>query len=130
MKITEAEARKLGLQFERGRPPRGRKRQRRSSMMDGACEAHGLPIPVAEYHFHPTRKWAFDWLFEGWLAVEIVGGVWVQGHHSRGKDQIADMEKRNEAQIMGYVVLEFTPQQIDSGEAFAVIKRALLLEDI
>jgi hypothetical protein len=94
-------------------------------LFNAICEANGLPVPIHEFPWHPERKFRFDWLFEGWLAVERVGGVWIKGHHSRGQSQIDDMARRNEAQIMGYVVLEFPPEQFKTGEAFAVIKRAL-----
>jgi hypothetical protein len=97
----------------------------RDKLFDKLCVAHGLPVPVHEYRFCEGRKWRFDYLFDAWLAVEKVGGVWIKGHHSRGKDQIDDMEKFNEAVILGFSVLQFTPEQFDSGLAFAVIKRAL-----
>lgn len=94
-----------------------------------ACRAHGLPEPVEEYLWHPKRKWRFDYLFDGWLAVERVGGVWMQGHHSRGQSQIDDMERRNEATgLFGYVVLEFTPEQFSDGSAFEMIHRVLFSE--
>lgn len=53
------------------------------------------------------------------------GGVWIRGHHSRGQDQIDDMEKRNFSVLLGYSVLEFTPQQFEDGDAFQFIKRVL-----
>jgi len=92
-----------------------------------AAKSHGLPEPIPEYEWakHLKRNWRADWLFAGLVIVEIVGGVWIRGHHSRGQSQIDDMVRRNEAQMAGYLVLEFTPQQIESGEAFPVIKRAL-----
>jgi hypothetical protein len=131
LKLTREQAKHLGMVSNS--PKQGRHSTKRAQgggstnkvMMLAACQAHGLPEPVFEYRFKEGRKWAFDFLFDGWLAVEKVGGVWIRGHHSRGKDQIDDMAKRNEAQISGYVVLEFTPQQFDSGEAFAVIARSL-----
>lgn len=122
-------------QFAGHKPQKGRSKEareharseakKRQALFDKVCERHGLPIPDHEYQFHPDRKWRFDFLFEGWLAVEKVGGVWQQGHHSRGQSQIDDMEKFNEAVILGYAVLQFTPEQLESGAAFAVIRRAL-----
>jgi len=96
-----------------------------TSLFDAACKAHDLPIPVYEWQFEKGRKWAFDYLFEGWLAIECVGGVWINGHHSRGQDQIDDMIKRNYAALRGYTVLEFPPEMFDDGSAFAFIKRVL-----
>lgn len=89
-------------------------------------QENGLPCPQPEFRFDAKRRWRFDYAWEDEkVALEIVGGVWIRGHHSRGKDQIADMEKFNEAQILGWLVLQATPQQVNSGEAFAVVKRAL-----
>jgi hypothetical protein len=99
-------------------------------LFDRLCLVHGMDMPLYEFRFHPTRRWRFDYAWpEAKVAAEKVGGVWTRGHHSRGRDQIDDMEKRNEAQIMGWKVLEFTPEQFNSGEAFAVIKRALSTEE-
>jgi hypothetical protein len=100
-------------------------KDKQAALFDKLCEAHGLPTPIHEYQFHHTRKWRFDYLFEDWLAVEKHGGVWSAGHHSGGQNQIDDFEKQNEAVILGYSVMIFTPKQFADGSAFAVIKRAL-----
>lgn len=101
--------------------------QGRDRLFDKLCVAHGLPEPVHEYEFATSigRKWRFDYLFDGWLAVEKQGGVWSNGHHSGGQNQIDDMEKKNHAVLMGYAVLEFTPEQFNDGSAFAFIRRVL-----
>ena len=71
------------------------------------------PDAVAEHRFHPTRKWRFDYAIpSAKVAVEIDGGVWTGGRHSRGAGQIKDMEKLNAAAIYGWRVLRFTPQQL------------------
>lgn len=78
------------------------------------------PDAVTEHRFHPTRKWRFDFAIpSARLAIEIDGGVWTSGRHSRGAGQIADMEKLNAAAILGWRVLRFTPQQIPSIQAVA-----------
>ena len=28
---------------------------------EGDCYEAGLPVPIPEYRFHPTRKWRFDY---------------------------------------------------------------------
>jgi very-short-patch-repair endonuclease len=69
-----------------------------------------------EYRFHPFRKWRFDGAWpDRMVAVEIDGGYFVQGRHSRGAGQIADNEKINVAQSLGWRVYRFTPQQVKSG---------------
>jgi len=61
---------------------------------------------VREVKFHPTRKWRFDFVVEGDIAIEIDGGVW-GGRHTRGGGFIKDMEKLNNATLLGYRVLRY-----------------------
>lgn len=90
-------------------------------------EGAGLPRPDAEHQFAlPERKWAFDLAWPDWsVAVEIQGGVWTHGRHTRGRGFLDDREKINEAQIRGWIVLEVSPDQIGSGELFVLVERAL-----
>lgn len=78
------------------------------------CRAAGLPEPIPEYKFHPLRKWRADhcWPIHK-LIVEIDGGLFVQGRHSRGAGQLKDMEKLNAAAMLGYRVLRYSPSQIE-----------------
>lgn len=72
--------------------------------------------PEQELKFHPTRKWRFDfaWL-DVKLAVELQGGLYhPRGRHSRGKGQEGDYEKLNEAQRLGWVVLQFGSAHLSS----------------
>ncbi|MHC3125283.1 DUF559 domain-containing protein [Acinetobacter sp. GN11] len=71
-----------------------------------------------EYKFHPTRKWRADFLITGTkILIEVEGGVWSGGRHTRGKGYIGDMEKYNEAAMMGFTVLRFSTEQVKSGLA-------------
>lgn len=86
----------------------------------------GLPKPTREARFHPTRRWRWDLCWpEQKVAVEIQGGVWQSGRHTRGKGYTSDCEKLNEAQLLGWVVVWVTYDQIDSGQALNWIGRAL-----
>ena len=88
---------------------------------------NGLPEPEREYRFHPRRRWAFDFAWPAaMLAVEVEGGVWAQGRHTRGAGFIADCEKYNEATLIGWRVLRVTGQHIDDGSAIDWIRRALV----
>lgn len=79
----------------------------------GLCRAAGLPLPIPEYQFHPVRKWRFDYAFVlRQLAVEIEGGIWTQGRHTRGKGFLADMAKYNAATLLGWRILRYTPDQL------------------
>ena len=87
------------------------------------CKAHGIPTPTPEFRFSATRRWRFDYCWKDLrIAVEQNGGIWTRGRHTRGAGQVKDMEKLNAAQLAGYVVGQFTPQQMMSGEAVAWIR--------
>ena len=58
------------------------------------------------------------------ILVEVEGTVYLQGRHTRGAGYTADCEKYNEAQILGFMVLRFTPEQVRSGYALDTIERA------
>lgn len=73
-----------------------------------------IPQPVAEYKFCPDRKWRFDFAFPKLrLAVEIEGGLFTGGRHSRPLGYIADMEKYNMASELGWTLLRYRPRKID-----------------
>ena len=58
-------------------------------------------------------------------ALEVNGGVWAQGRHTRGVGYLGDMEKLNRAQLDGWTVLQCTPQQVTSGAIVPMLKEAL-----
>lgn len=79
-----------------------------------------------EYKFHPKRQWKADFHMTGTkILVEIEGGIWTGGRHTRGKGFIHDMEKYNAATVLGYQVLRFSTEQVKSGLAVRQIERLL-----
>lgn len=86
----------------------------------------GLPLPEREFLFHKRRKWRFDFAWPDLLiAVEVEGGVFSGGRHVRGQGYESDCEKYNEAQLIGWMVLRFTPGMIKRGKADQVIEKAI-----
>jgi len=85
------------------------------------CEAANLVLPETEFKFWPGRRFRFDyaWL-EYKIAVEIEGGVFIRGRHSRGVGMINDMIKYNYAAMTGWIVLRYTPQNM--GQAIEDLK--------
>jgi very-short-patch-repair endonuclease len=84
------------------------------------CRAEFPPRdqPVREHRFHPERKWRFDFAFlSEKLAVEIEGGVFAFGGHSRGKGFEKDCEKYNAAIKLGWRVLRYSTDQAIAGHA-------------
>ncbi|MDO7434570.1 DUF559 domain-containing protein [Acinetobacter baumannii] len=77
-----------------------------------------------EYKFHPKRKWRADFLITGTkILVEVEGGIWSGGRHTRGKGYLGDMQKYNEAAMMGFKVLRFSTEQVKAGVAIKQIEQ-------
>lgn len=85
----------------------------------------GLPEPTREYRFAPPRRWRFDFAWvEQKIALEVEGGIWTKGRHTRGKGFLGDMAKYNEAVLMGWRLLRCTPKNIEDKDAVKLILRA------
>ncbi|WP_223306495.1 endonuclease domain-containing protein [Achromobacter insolitus] len=79
-----------------------------------------------EYRFAPPRMWRFDFAWpEQRFAVEIEGGVWTNGRHTRGSGFVADTEKYNAAALAGWKVLRFTEKSVRDGSAVELVARVL-----
>lgn len=125
IRITPEQARAMGVEV-----PTVKRKPKAKAVTKEAfalyCTTYGVPLAKDEHYFHDARGWRFDFAWPAeMVALEIEGGVWIQGRHSRGKGQIEDMAKYNAAALAGWVLLRCTPQQVKSGEVFETIKRAL-----
>ncbi|WP_050489229.1 hypothetical protein [Bordetella bronchiseptica] len=85
-----------------------------------------VAVPEREYRFAAPRHWRFDFAWpHARVAVEIEGGVWTGGRHTRGAGFVADTEKYNAAAIAGWRVLRFTEKAVRDGTAIATIEQLL-----
>lgn len=70
--------------------------------------------PETQYRFHPVRRWKFDRAWpDAMVAVELEGGIFTRGRHTRGKGFHNDCDKYNAAQLAGWVVLRYTTLHMD-----------------
>ena len=95
------------------------------------CRTLKMPEPQREHKFHPTRRWRFDFAWpEKKVAVEIEGGVYIDGRHTRGKGYERDLEKYNAAVADGWKVFRFTPGMLrkDPAGCMAQVKIAIKTE--
>ena len=77
-----------------------------------------------EFKFHQSRKWRADFHLKGrMILIEVEGGIWSGGRHTRGKGYIGDMQKYNAATMLGYQVIRFSTEQVKSGLAIQQIEK-------
>lgn len=85
-----------------------------------------LPAPIQEFRFAPPRRWRFDFAWpDRMVALEVEGGTWISGAHTRGGHFESDAEKYNEAALAGWRVLRVTTGMVDDGRALGFVQRAL-----
>lgn len=111
---------------------RGRGGSKLEAELAGHLSVMGM-TPETQFQFHPERKWRLDFAFPDELvAVEIDGGIFAAengataGKHARGAGRCKDMEKRNAAAELGWLVLNYGPPHVRSGEAALQIERLVV----
>lgn len=77
---------------------------------------------VKEYRFHPVRQWRFDYALPMQkVALEVEGGVWTQGRHTRPQGFLGDIEKYNTATVMGWRVVRCVPDDLMTGKTIDML---------
>lgn len=91
-------------------------------------KACGLPVPVCEHRFAPPRRWRFDYAWpELLVALEVEGGIWTGGRHTRGAGFLNDINKYNRAALLGWTVVRCTPKTLLAQETIAMMDELLAL---
>lgn len=87
----------------------------------------GLPAPVPEFRFHPTRRWRLDYAWpDRYAALEVEGGIWTQGRHTRPRGFLKDLEKYNAATALGWSIIRCTPQTVLAQDTISWLLMATL----
>lgn len=89
-------------------------------------------MPVREYRAFPPRRWRFDLAWPSYkIALEIDGGVYTLGRHTRGKGFEADCRKMNSAAASGWTVFRVTTMMLykEWPEIVRVLRAAFALRD-
>jgi len=81
----------------------------------------GEPL-IKEFRFCKTRKFRFDYYSLSGVAIELEGGIWSKGRHTRGAGYIKDMEKYNLAAELGILVFRIPSHDINSKWLRPIIK--------
>lgn len=89
-------------------------------------EATGFQC-VCEHQFHTERRWRFDYAIpSAMVAIEVEGGIYTKGRHTRGKGFEADIEKYNTAESMGWHVLRVTPEWLCAPVTIELVYRTVV----
>ncbi|HGL4508388.1 TPA: DUF559 domain-containing protein [Acinetobacter baumannii] len=124
--MSIAEYREL-FPIQKNKKRRSAKQTRESSVGEVLLATHLRACKIGfeqEYKFHPERKWRADFLITGTkILIEVEGGIWSGGRHTRGKGYLGDMEKYNSAAMMGFTVLRFSTEQVKAGVAIKQIEQ-------
>jgi hypothetical protein len=101
-------------------------------------DSFGLPPPIPEYKFCPTRGWKSDYAYpDKHLLLEVEGGLYVQkkvnkkgevyyskGAHGSLSGMQRDIEKYSEAACLGYRIIRVQPDDLLTTKTMKLIKRA------
>jgi very-short-patch-repair endonuclease len=89
------------------------------------CAIYAIPVE-REFMFHATRKWRLDFAIpEKKIGIEIEGGTWNGGRHTRPKGYENDARKYNACSLLGWRLFRFTKDMVVTGEAIDSIREAL-----
>ena len=95
-------------------------------MFTRLCREHLGMECVRELTFCPGRRWRFDYALPAYLiALEVEGGVWRRGRHTRPEGFLKDIEKYNTAAVMGWRVLRCTPDTLLTVATLDMLRAAI-----
>jgi very-short-patch-repair endonuclease len=99
----------------------------RASLFVSLCRRDKIPDPIQELHFaKPERAWRFDFAWpDQKVALEVEGGAWTRGRHTRGAGFIEDMSKYNKAALLGWRVFRVVPSELETLGTVRMIAQAL-----
>ncbi len=106
--------------------PRRRPKPPQTDVFTAICKTD-LGVEVAKEHlFHPSRKWRFDYaILSHKIALEVEGGVWTNGRHTRPKGFLGDVEKYNAAALLGWRVFRVTPDDLHRMKTLDLLRHAI-----
>ena len=83
-----------------------------------------------EHKFHPVRMWRFDYaILEHKIAIEVEGGSGLAdggGRHNRPKGFANDIEKYNNAVLLGWRLIRVLPRDLYKVNTVEMIKQLII----
>ena len=92
------------------------------------CEQTLKVEVVKEFKFHPVRKWRYDYAIADpkiKIAIEVEGGVWTNGRHTRGAGFLSDVEKYNAGTLLGWRIFRVTPDTLITDKTLKMLDCAI-----
>ena len=81
---------------------------------------------VKEFRFCPERRWRFDYCIPAHkIALEVEGGVWTNGRHTRAQGFLGDVDKYNRGTLMGWRIFRTTPSALYSADTLNMLREAI-----
>lgn len=103
-----------GVKTELKRATRDSEKEKLARQFEYLWRMWDGPELTKEHRFHVQRRWRFDYYHAASnTAIELHGGVWSEGRHTRGRGFLGDLEKMNAAQMQGITVLQLGTGQVD-----------------
>lgn len=88
----------------------------------------GLPTPEREIRPIHGRQWRVDFAWPSHrIALEIEGGSWNGGRHTRGAGFEQDCEKYNAIALDGWTLIRVTGAMIRDGRALKTTEQAIAM---
>lgn len=105
------------------------KRERLEKALIGQMRGANLPEPRRQHRFC-DRRWAFDFCWPHLrLALEVDGGTWSGGRHTTGAGFRHDVDKLNEAALLGWMVIRVTSDMVRDTSAVTLLARAVRIQN-
>jgi very-short-patch-repair endonuclease len=90
------------------------------------CEEHGLPRPVWEFEFHPSRKFRADFAWPAYRVIlELDGGLFGKKTHGAIAKLLSDRERDIETQLVGWIVLRIPWDRYTDDTTLELVGRAI-----
>lgn len=104
-----------------------KRREHREDVNGPYCLGCIMLAPEDCHHAYVReRDWRCDFLWpEQRIVVEVEGGVWTRGRHTRGDGFTKDLEKYNALTGAGWTLYRVSQREVTSGEALTLLEAAL-----